>query len=66
MIYGSSQSAAAVDLQTLNEEEEQARFLANKSVTEDSRPNKEQESFNLGFVSPQRCYKDSGENMTLN
>ncbi|XP_060778344.1 centrosomal protein of 162 kDa isoform X3 [Neoarius graeffei] len=49
VIYGSAQSAAAVDLQTLNEEEEQAR-----SVTEDSRPNKEQESFSPGFVSPQR------------
>ncbi|XP_053490487.1 centrosomal protein of 162 kDa [Ictalurus furcatus] len=47
IIYGSAQSAAALGLKTLNEEEEQ-------SVTEDSRLNKDQESFSPGLVSPQR------------
>ncbi|XP_026770045.3 centrosomal protein of 162 kDa [Pangasianodon hypophthalmus] len=54
MIYGSAQSAAALGLQALNEEEDHASFLAKKSVTEDSRLNKDQESFSPGLTSPQR------------
>lgn len=60
MIYGSAQSAAALGLRTLNEEVEQASFLAKESVTEESRLNKDQESFSPALASPQRCYKDSG------
>ncbi|XP_060725776.1 centrosomal protein of 162 kDa isoform X3 [Tachysurus vachellii] len=54
-IYGSTQSAAAaLGLQTLNEEMEQAIVLASESVTDESRLNKNQESFSLGLASPQR------------
>lgn len=58
MIGVSAQSASALGLQTLNEEG-QASFLANKPATEDSSLNKDQESFSLGLVSPQRCCKKS-------
>ncbi|KAF4087905.1 hypothetical protein AMELA_G00076690 [Ameiurus melas] len=47
IIYGSVQSAVALGLQTLKEEEEQ-------SLTEVSRLNKDQQSFSPGLVSPQR------------
>lgn len=59
-MYGSAQSAAALDLQTLNEEE-QASVSASRSVTEDSSLNKGQESFSHGLVSPQRCCEDCEE-----
>lgn len=59
-IYGSAQSAAVLSLRTLNEEVEQASFLAKESVTEESRLNKDQESFSPALASSQRCYKDSG------
>ncbi|GAA6080502.1 centrosomal protein of 162 kDa [Tachysurus ichikawai] len=53
-IYGSAQSAAALGLQTLNEEMEQAIVLSSESVTDESRLNKDQEFFSLGLASPQR------------
>ncbi|XP_047667552.1 centrosomal protein of 162 kDa [Tachysurus fulvidraco] len=42
-IYGSAQSAAALGLQTLNEEMEQAIVLASESVPDESRLNKDQD-----------------------
>ncbi|XP_058252121.1 centrosomal protein of 162 kDa isoform X1 [Hemibagrus wyckioides] len=59
VIYGSAQSAAALGLRTLNEEVEQASFLDKESVTEESRLNKDQESFSPALASPQREDDDS-------
>lgn len=59
MIYGSAQSAAAFSLHGLTEEVEKASFLADESVTEALRLNKDQESFSSTLVSPQRYYKNS-------